>query len=109
MDIRTEGAHVDEWRDTVIAAIEATRPADEMWSVTATEVSDGVVAIDFARSNDAPRSLTLARPGPCLVPAAAAVAARPASAPAPRARAARALIPWTRPRSTLPSYRYHAT
>jgi hypothetical protein len=63
MDIRTEGAHVDEWRDTVIAAIEATRPADEMWSVTATEVSDGVVAIDFARSNDSPRSLTLARPG----------------------------------------------
>jgi len=33
MDIRTEGVHVDEWRETVIAAIESTRPAGEMWSV----------------------------------------------------------------------------
>jgi hypothetical protein len=63
MDIRMGGAHVDEWRETVIAAIEATRPADEVWSVTATEVADGVVAIDFARNTDAPRSITLALPG----------------------------------------------
>jgi hypothetical protein len=62
-DVRTEGAHVDDWRETVIAAIEATRPAGERWSVTATEVADGVVTIDFARNADPPRSITLARPG----------------------------------------------
>jgi hypothetical protein len=54
MDIRTEGAHLDEWRETVTTAIEATRPADEIWSVTATEVADGVVTMDFARNTDAP-------------------------------------------------------
>jgi len=31
MNVHTEGAHVDEWRETVIAAIEATRPGREVF------------------------------------------------------------------------------
>jgi hypothetical protein len=29
MNIRIQGAHVENWRDTVISAIEATRPAGQ--------------------------------------------------------------------------------
>jgi hypothetical protein len=62
MDIRTAGDHVEEWREIVIAAIDATRPADELWSVTASEVSDGVLNLDFSLNFEASRSITLALP-----------------------------------------------
>lgn len=60
MDIRTDGAYVERWRETVVAAIEATRPADEVWSATASEVATGILQIDFARDIEVSRSITLA-------------------------------------------------
>jgi hypothetical protein len=60
--IRILGAHVDAWRDTVVAAIDATRPAGEVWSVTAAEMAAGVLRIDFAKDFETPRSITLAIP-----------------------------------------------
>jgi hypothetical protein len=63
MDIRTTGDHVEKWREIVIAAIDATRPADEVWSVTAAEVEDGVLCLDFFSLDfEASRSITLALP-----------------------------------------------
>jgi hypothetical protein len=62
MEIRTDGAHVERWRETVVAAIEATRPAGEVWSATASEVVANVLQIDFARDVDVARSITLALP-----------------------------------------------
>ena len=62
MDISTSGDHVEEWREIVTAAIDATLPADEVWSVTASEVADGVLCLDFSLNFEASRSITLARP-----------------------------------------------
>jgi hypothetical protein len=58
MNIRIQGAHVENWRDTVISAIEATRPAGQAWSLTSTEVPPGVLRIDFSRDVE----ITLAIP-----------------------------------------------
>jgi hypothetical protein len=63
MDIRTQGVHVEDWRDTVIAAIDATRPPIEIWVVTAVEVADRVVRIDFTKDFESPRALTVGLTG----------------------------------------------
>jgi len=62
MNIRIQGAHVEAWRDTVISAIESTRPETETWSLTSSEIATGVLTIAFARDTEAPRSITLAIP-----------------------------------------------
>jgi hypothetical protein len=45
MDIRMLGDHLEDWRETVIASIDATRPPGEVWTVTASEVATGVLSL----------------------------------------------------------------
>jgi hypothetical protein len=63
MDIRTQGAHVEDWRATIVTAIEATPPPNEIWMVTAVEVADRVVRLDFVKDSDSPRAITVGLTG----------------------------------------------
>ena len=50
------------YQDVIRQAIEASRPVSEAWTVTTHEPTDSTLLVfDFARGNEASRSLTYAR------------------------------------------------
>ena len=53
----------DAYQRVVENALKLMRPADEQWAVMMAADSESTVRLDFARSTDAPRSLTVASDG----------------------------------------------